>query len=476
MSNLHVLKDLPHSLEAERAVLGAMMVWNDRCTWSPDDLGAIITPEDFYREAHGKLFELMMLRYEEGLPIEMFAMVEAVLLSAQPAVFGGASYISSLADKVPSTENALHYAGIVVDAAANRRAIHRLRKAHDDLVNRRAGRRDVLDELETWIGGAGSQRTSQMPKPIGEMVRPGFRRMQMQAAGRGGKYITSGIRQLDEQPGIAGLSTIGVTYIIANVGIGKTMFANSMVIGQARDGLRVGLYGTETNQDQRFDDLALSMAGINQNLWSERVAINNRRRKDGKPLLFQEWFDDQLHTMEPFYAELENLPIVLFERGWTVERICGTVRRLCRQGALDCFVLDYLQDINHSPGLPPDFTAQTVHKSKMLKETQSQCHIPFAVTAQAKHFDQHPTAGGDNSFLIPQGRTIQYSSAVHKDGEEIWALHRRDYWTARYPDLPDSAIPGYDNTMTVAFRKRRIGGPTTVHVDCHKTIKWVGER
>ena len=111
-------RSVPHSPEAERAVLGGMLLDPSRIPTVQETLKA----EDFYRSAHQKLYELMSSMHLEGDPVELVAVVEAVSRSTKVDEYGGLAYVAGLADDVPSSENIGYYARLVSERATERRA------------------------------------------------------------------------------------------------------------------------------------------------------------------------------------------------------------------------------------------------------------------------------------------------------------------------------------------------------------------
>ena len=110
---------LPQSLEAERAVLGGLMLDPEQCLVIAETLNA----EDFHREAHARLFELMVGMAESNRPTELLAVVEQVVSSGKVSDVGGLAYVTGLGDNVPSTQNLEYYANIVAKHAIARRLI-----------------------------------------------------------------------------------------------------------------------------------------------------------------------------------------------------------------------------------------------------------------------------------------------------------------------------------------------------------------
>ena len=112
---------LPHSLEAERSVLGAVLIHNDAF----DIAARIVTPEDFYRDAHRRIFQAMKKLLERpGGAVDYTTLMEQIKRAGDAEEVGGAAYIASLVDGVPRATNVRHYAGIVKDKAVLRALIY----------------------------------------------------------------------------------------------------------------------------------------------------------------------------------------------------------------------------------------------------------------------------------------------------------------------------------------------------------------
>jgi replicative DNA helicase len=138
-------RSLPQSLEAERIVLGGLMLDADRMAAVMELLDA----DDFYRESHAHLFALMAEMNQKGEPTEMMAVVQRVASAGRAEEMGGLSYVSSLPDNVASTENLEYYAKVVREHAVTRRLILAARGIAD-----RAG--SGQDELEGLLDFAES--------------------------------------------------------------------------------------------------------------------------------------------------------------------------------------------------------------------------------------------------------------------------------------------------------------------------------
>ena len=120
---MSIHRDLPHSIESERIILGAAMLTGGTAIAECQHLG--LKAEDFYRENHRRLYAHYLWRLKHHKVFDMIAVVED-LAAKPPAVIeqlGGIAYVAQLADDIPSTDNVPHYVGILIDRAARRRAI-----------------------------------------------------------------------------------------------------------------------------------------------------------------------------------------------------------------------------------------------------------------------------------------------------------------------------------------------------------------
>ncbi|MEC8424470.1 MAG: DnaB-like helicase N-terminal domain-containing protein, partial [Myxococcota bacterium] len=134
-------RGIPHSREAERAVLGGLML-------DPERMGTVsehVAVDDFYAEAHQRLFELMTAMSDRGEPTEMVAVVEAITRAGLQDSVGGIAYVSSLPDDVPATANLDFYAGIVRDRAIERRLLSGVQEIAEEV---HSGQKEVSELLE----------------------------------------------------------------------------------------------------------------------------------------------------------------------------------------------------------------------------------------------------------------------------------------------------------------------------------------
>lgn len=475
---LRLVSKEPAVLATERAILASMMLWRKEDSWSPSDLAAIVDPEDFYRDAHGKLFELMLQRYEKGDPIDMLNIVEHVFISKNQDKYGGCSFISSLPDSVTTTEYAQHLAVVVRDTAAKRRLLHKLAEQHDALQNGHT-LEEVRAELEATITSPGMEQARAV-ESISDVAPSVWSEICAEYKGERSPYFSTGIPTFDEQFGFNGISREGLTLVIARSSMGKTILCNRLVLGLASTGRRVLLCPTETSKKKRIKGLTFSLARVNMSTWASVASARSEARQRGmRDLPYQQPADDSLNRLRIAHEAIDRLPITLTETGFTVDRLCAEITRRHRQGQIDIAFVDYLQDLAPSRNVDHNRTSQVTYASKKLKDLSASLGLPIVLFAQAKHTDEgpkmrrSPNTPVNNDWLIPQMGSVQHSSQCYQDAEEVWSLYRRCYYTANFPQCQD--LPGEQGMMLIAFRKRRVGGPGVMQVPVDMATKWIGD-
>jgi replicative DNA helicase len=255
----------------------------------------------------------MLQRFELGEPIDMMSIVEAVHLSGNPDQYGGCSYVSGLADSVPSTENIISYAVVIRDTAAKRRLLAKLAQQHDAL-RRGVSVSEVRAELEATITSPGMERAKAV-EHIGSVLQGTYNRVLAQAQGRSQPYYRTGIPALDDMITFNGLIRRGLTLVIARSGMGKTTLANRLAIGLAENGRRVLLCPTETSKDVRAEDLLFSLARVDQRAWGSLVMERACAQTTGRNAPYQRVVDDSMARITDAAEHLAAMPLEITDTG-----------------------------------------------------------------------------------------------------------------------------------------------------------------
>ena len=495
MSRKTLTISLPHSIEAEKAVLGALML---DATLIREVTG--LTGEDFYREAHGNLFNLLVFMADRGDPIDTAAVCERIHEGARRPVgadpgngvvaplsggdaselYGGLWFVSDLADNVPSSENIDYYVRQVRELADRRALVQGMDQTRAEVSR---GNVNAAQARETLLDLACQGSIGPHSAPVSALLADQDADLVAEMNGEREVYIPTGIISLDTAHDFGGITTEGMTYLIGASGMGKTSLLNRLALGMAVGGRHIYLYGTETGMKRRTRDLTFSLAGVDARAWAHvtrRRGAALRGGYDTTPM--DRVIFPLLEKLRAAQYLLDRLPIIVNNAGRTVEQVCRQIRQYNRQGRCDVAIVDYLQDFACSPGVDPGRSAQVSHASKQLKELAAKLEIPLIVGAQRQgemELNNALASVTDRGWPGVSGRLvpaqIQWCSGAYQDAEEVYGMYRRDYYADRHAAL-EHLLPGPPGQIEIHAKKRRSGPLTTWGVDFNGPTKWAGGR
>ena len=234
------VRSLPQSIDAERAVLGGLMLDDERIA----ELQEVVDAEDFYRESHQKLYRLMVEMNARGEPVELVSVVEAITKDGGEGSYGGVAYVSSLSDQIPSTQNLAYYAGLIRERAVARRLVEKSREITEKVMSGEHDLQQVLDFAESSIFQVTQERKARDWNRLSEVVDDEFIRIQ-QLSERSGDVtgITTGFTDLDNK--LAGLQRTDLIILAARPAMGKTALALNLARNAAASGVGVGMFSLE---------------------------------------------------------------------------------------------------------------------------------------------------------------------------------------------------------------------------------------
>jgi replicative DNA helicase len=442
----------PQSLDAERAVLGGVLL-------DPGvlpDLGDLL-PEHFYRDAHGRLWQLLRDAHRSGTPIDLLTVADRLIASGEADAYGGVAYVTGLPDKVPVTENLSHYARIIRDKAVRRQLVqlvqvagtdaHTAEWAGDAVTALRTGI-DALDVADHGIG-------------TGPSLQAVWAAVEAEATGMGTPRIGLGWPEWDTC--FTGILGEGMTLFVAASGMGKTSLLNRIALSLALSaGVRVHLHGTETSRRERLRVMAFGLAGLSEEVWASRSAKRDTA-----------WLQEQARSVEQALAWISTSPLTVTgtDDRMDVDGVVGLAERLRRREDLQVLLVDYLQDLPHTHrgGRVGERVAQVGYASQQLKELAGRCGMPVLVGAQ-----RSDEKGGPGPDPRPQAHDVQWSSQAHQDAAEVYTLYREDYYRDRYGDRWQDR-GGQEGMVEVIRRKGRSGALRTLAVPFFGPPRWVGQ-
>jgi len=402
MGDITLERSLPQNLEAERSVLGAILIDNKNINQAQE----ILNEDDFYREGHRAIFRVMSAINDRTGAIDIVTLKEELSREGRLESVGGAPYIASLLDGVPRSANVEHYARIVKEKAVLRNLIG---SAHKILNRAFEGEEDagaLLDEAEKEIFSLaeGQMRTTfvhvrEVAKPTLEYID---RVQQHQELITG---VATGFERLDELT--SGLQPTDLIIVAGRPSMGKTALAVNVAqhVG-VRLGKRVGIFSLEMSREQLFLRMLCGQARVN--------AHQLRTGRLGS---------DEFRKLNEAFGELVESPIYIDDTaGMTVFEMRAKARRLKAEMGLDLLVVDYLQLMRGRERY--DSRNQEISEiSRSLKALAKELRIPLIAVSQLSRAPE--TRGGDHR---PQLADLRESGAIEQDADVVLLIFREEYY------------------------------------------------
>ena len=413
-------------------LLGALLL-NPEQLWT---ITEILGPEAFYREAHGKLYHLMCEMVEKGQPCETLAVVDRILSSGEPDAYGGATYVSSLPEQVPSTENTEYYAQIVREKAVRRRLLQASQKISDAAVQE-ADLEEVLDLAERSVFEVSQGQGKQDWFALSQVIDVEFKRIQELAERRSSVTgITTGFADLDRI--LAGFQSSDLVILAARPAMGKTALALNFIRHAAGAGVGVGMFSLEMPRGQIVTRMLCAEAKVE----SGKVRSGYLSRQDDWPRLTDA---AELLYQKPIFVD--DTP------GLTVTQVRSKARRLkAEQPALGLLVVDYLQLMQGSGG-PRESREQAISSiSRGLKGLAKELDLPVIALSQ---LNRGVEARNDKRPMLSD---LRESGAIEQDADVIMFIYRDEYYNKDSQDV---------GVAEVIIAKHRNGPTGTVKLSFH---------
>lgn len=382
----------PHNLEAERAVLGSLLV-SERSRF---DAFAILQPQDFFRQAHEKIYDAMMALSQDGSTIDLVCLREKMTALGTLDEAGGPAYVASLADGVPRSTNVEHYAGIVKEHSRRRTSI---RLANDLLTSAYEAREPVATAIDDMVGKLTQQVGSDARRPIdvyGASVE------YTKGLDEGTSLLQTGYLDLDAL--IGGLPVGNLTVVAARPSVGKT----TMALGIAEH------VAASLGRVSAFFSLEMRRAEIGARVASWRSYVQTTALDRGTAT------EDDYSKFAVGQSALIGVPLFIDDTSSTLIEIDAWCRRLREEhGDLACIVIDYLQLLLPSATRRQASRQEEVAAiSRGLKRLAKELRIAVIALSQ---LSRSPEARSDKR---PHLSDLRESGALEQDADLALLLFR----------------------------------------------------
>jgi replicative DNA helicase len=413
----------PQSRDAERCVLGSMLRENAVIA----DVVQIIRQENFYFDAHQKIFQAIVEIYDTGRPVDLIILADKLKQQGLIEDVGGYPYLGDLWECAPTAANAEYYAHIVRDKGIVRNLIHAsteiLRDAYDqiqpadDLLAK--AEREILNIAEKGVTGT----TSTLQQAIVEAYN------RMDARKKGGHSDLSGVPSgyVDLDHLTAGFQNSELVILAARPSVGKTAMALNFVRNiVVNEGIPVFFVSLEQARIELAERLLVAQARVDSH-------------KLRKGALSADEIGRVMHAGGTFHKAklfIDDTP------SQNMLRIAANARRLKLRENIRLVVIDYLQLIEPENRRDPR-QEQVSQISRRLKFLARELEIPVIALAQVNRTSE------DRQDHRPRLSDLRESGAIEQDADTVMMLHR--------PGKADGGID--DNLIEVIVAKQR-NGPT----------------
>ncbi len=420
-------RTLPHNLEAERSVLGAILVHNDAFNLAAQ----VIDSRDFYRDAHRRIFDRMVALNERHDAIDFVTLKEELARAGELDEVGGPAYVASLADGVPRATNVEYYARIVKEKSTLRNLIYAANKIVTNAYEADQESDLILDEAESAIFAVADDRLKAGFVAMRDLVKDSFPKIEKLFEQK--RLITgvpTGFVDIDEMT--RGLQAGDLVIVAARPSMGKTSLVLNIAQYVASLGDHVvGFFSLEMSKESLFLRLLTSEAQIDgHRLMSGAIGGNDYHRISHAL--------EKLNSMKLFIDDTANIGVL---------EMRAKSRRLQSEHGLSLIVIDYIQ-LMSGRGRFENRTLELASISRSLKGLAKELNVPIIVLSQ---LSRAPESRSDHR---PQLSDLRESGALEQDADVVVLIYRDDVYN-RDPNSPDAG------TAELILAKQR-NGPTGV--------------
>jgi replicative DNA helicase len=425
----------PQNMEAEQAVLGAMLIEREAIS----KVAELLRPEDCYREAHRLIYNAMLELFNKNDAVDMVTVIEFLRKEDKLEAAGGIAYVTSLANSVPTAANVLYHARIVEEKALLRQLINAATNIAGMGYEGSEEVASILDSAEKMILSVSSRKMGGEFTPIKSIIFDAFNKIEQLYASKGSiTGLSTGFKDLDKLT--SGLQPSDLILIAARPSMGKTAFVLNIAqhIGIAEK-KAVAFFSLEMSKEQLVQRMLCAESAID----SQRLRIGELEAKDWTKLVSGA---DRLSAAPIFIDDTAGI---------TVMEMRSKARRLKIEHNLSLIIIDYLQLMQGSgKGKGSENRQQEISEiSRSLKALAREINVPVIALSQLSRSVE------SRQVKKPMLSDLRESGSLEQDADIVAFLYRDDYYN------PDSE---QKNITEVIIAKHRNGPVDTIQLFFHK--------
>lgn len=418
------LKIPPQNQEAEQSVLGSLLLDKEAIFKVADFLHS----DDFYREDHGIIYSAILKLYEKRKPVDVVTLTDVLEKEKRLKEVGGATYLTSLVNSVPTAANVVTYGQIVQQKATLRRLISAGTQIAELGFDEQAEIESILDKAETSLFSVSQKYVKQYFTSIRDVLADSFDRIDKLHKEKGVlRGVPTGFRDMDNL--LAGFQNSDLIILAARPSIGKSSLALNFADHVACDQkIPVGIFSLEMSKEQIIDRLLCLRGSVD----SWKLRTGNLEDEDFGRLNYAMG----VLSEAPIY--IDDTPII------NVMEIRTKARRLQSEHGLGLIIIDYLQLIAGTARSSDSRVQEVSEISRNLKGLARELDVPVIALSQLSRAVEHR----DNKR--PMLADLRESGSIEQDADVVMFIYRDDYYDK------ETEAP---NTAEVLIRKHR-NGPT----------------
>jgi replicative DNA helicase len=398
---------LPHSLEAERTVLGSILIENEAFHHAAE----VLHEQDFYRDAHRRIFAKMAALSARGDAIDLVTLKEEISRAGELDQVGGVAYLSSLVEGVPRATNVPYYSKIVKDKSTLRNLIAAANRISQSCFGDVEETQMVLDDAEKSIFEIAEGAIRSGFEPVAEIVKKTFKHIDELSEKRElVTGISTGFVELDEMT--SGLQRSDLVIVAARPAMGKTSLCMNVAqhVGLKTHGT-VGVFSLEMSKEQ----LVLRMLCGEARVDMHKLRTGFLSERDWAKLV------QAVSDLSQAKVFIDDTPAI------SVMEMRAKARRLKLEYGLDLLVVDYLQ-LMQGRGRFENRTQEIGNISRSLKGLAKELNVPVVALSQ---LSRAPESRGDHR---PQLSDLRESGALEQDADVVVFIYREE----EYNETPDN--------------------------------------
>ncbi|MFS0646044.1 replicative DNA helicase [Siminovitchia sp. 179-K 8D1 HS] len=429
MNELLIDRTPPQNIEAEQAVIGAIFLEPSAIVLASE----ILVPEDFYRSAHQKIFDVMIELNESGKAVDLVTVSEKLAASNLLEDVGGITYLSELSVSVPTAANIGYYARIVEEKSLLRRLIRTATDIATSGYTREDEVEELLDEAEKNIMEVAQRKNASSFQNIKDILVRTYDNIEM-LHNRKGEItgIPTGFSELDRMT--AGFQRNDLIIVAARPSVGKTAFALNIAQN----------VGTKTDENVAIFSLEMGAEQLVMRMLCAEGNINAQNLRTGA-LTDEDW-----RKLTMAMGSLSNSGIYIDDTpGIRISEIRSKCRRLKQEHGLGMILIDYLQLIQGSGRSKENRQQEVSEISRSLKALARELEVPVIALSQLSRGVEQ------RQDKRPIMSDIRESGSIEQDADIVAFLYREDYYDQESENK---------NIIEIIIAKQRNGPTGTVQL------------